>query len=130
MKIILLLLSFIGIIQTEKPISKLNGKWKLEKVQRVEEVLIPEKKPYYLTFSNDLISYNLEVNKCQTRDFTITDSLISMGYSACTRVCCDGRDDPISNYIDYNGSYTIIDTTLIITNKETIFHFNRSTKKE
>jgi hypothetical protein len=130
MKIILLLLSFIGFIQAEKPVSNLNGKWKLEKVKRIEEVLIPEKRAYHITFSDDLISYNLEVNQCQVRNFTITDSLISLGSSACTKVCCDGRNEPISNYINYNGSYTILDTTLIITNKESIFYFTRSTIKE
>ena len=94
------------------------GHWKLEKIERNNTLLTPTNRSYKLNITKSIIFYNLEVNSCQTREFSITDSLINWKPGACTKICCDGKNEAISNYINYKGSYQIIDDTLIITSKD------------
>jgi heat shock protein HslJ len=124
MKNLLILLSIFTYLQTSTNETTLAGKWKLQKLEHNDEILIP-KKDYFLTFSNELISFNLDVNKCLSRYFTITDTTIIIESLGCTKVCCDGKNDTISNYINYSGRYTIQDEKLIITNQESTIYLNR-----
>lgn len=101
------------------------GHWKLEKIVRKDTLLIPSRISYKLNITKNMIFYNLEVNSCQTREFSITDSLINWKPGACTKICCDGKNEVISNYINYNGSYQIIDDTLIITSKDSILYLKK-----
>ena len=76
MKLLLILLSFLGFLQTENKVSELFGDWQLERIELNDEVMIPTKKNYFLYFSEDWVSYNLEVNSCQTNDFSIQNNSI------------------------------------------------------
>jgi hypothetical protein len=110
-----------------KPNPNIYGHWKLEKIVRKDTVLTPSKRSYKLNITQDNIFYNLEVNSCQTRAFSITDSVINMKRALCTKACCDGRNEIISNHIDYNGSYQIIDSILIITTKDGSLYLQNQT---
>jgi hypothetical protein len=109
----------------ENPDPNIYGHWKLEKIVRKDTLLTPTKISYKLNITKGMIFYNLEVNSCQTRDFSITDSLINWKPGACSKICCDGKDEAISNYINYNGSYQIIDDTLIITSKDSRLYLKK-----
>tara|TARA_B110000091_G_C13431705_1_gene316301 strand:- start:49 stop:480 length:432 start_codon:yes stop_codon:yes gene_type:complete len=126
MKTQLIVVTFLSFLQTENKVSELYGDWKLEKIELNEEVLIPTKRDYYLYFSEDWITYNLEYNKCQTMDFSIQNNSIWINRIACTEICCDGRSDTISNYINYSGAYIIQNNQLMISNSESIVYLNRA----
>ena len=66
MKTLLLIASFLAFQQAETKVSELYGDWILEKIVYNQEVFTPKKRDFKVTFSNDLISYNLDVNRCQT----------------------------------------------------------------
>jgi hypothetical protein len=125
MKTLLIIASFLAFQQTETKVPELYGVWILEKIVYNQEVLIPKKRDFKVTFSDDLISYNLDVNRCQTRDFIIIDNTIKIDRIACTKICCDGSMDSISDYINYSGVYTIQNNQLIISNTESMIYLNR-----
>jgi len=115
--LVLLLLSKIG---HDIP-AELNGKWKLVKVEINAELIFPEKVNYYLTISDNKVEYNLEKNHCWA-NILVDNKNIFMNVMACTEICCDGRYDTISNYINYNGEFHLKDSILsIVNNKGTLF---------
>ena len=126
MNTLLIIVTFLSFLQTENKVSDLYGDWNLERIELNNEVLVPTKRDYYLYFSEDWITYNLEYNKCQTMDFSIQNKSIRINTIACTKICCDGRTDTISNYINYSGAYIIQNNQLIISNTESIVYLNRA----
>lgn len=99
----------------EKSDLNIYGNWVLEKIEIKDSVLIPTKVVYKLNITEEIIYYNLDVNSCQTRKFSITDSLINWNRGGCTKMCCDGMRDKMSLHLNYNGAYQIINNILIIT---------------
>ena len=81
MKTLLIIVTFLSFLQTENKVSELYGDWKLERIELNDEVIHPNRN-YYLYFSEDWIYYNLEVNKCQTMDFSIINNTITIGVVA------------------------------------------------
>ena len=115
MKILLIIITFLVSNEIDQQEAAIYGHWKLIKIEVNQEVLRPEEQDYFLTITKDLFSYNLEVNKCQTKDFTITNHEINLDSVLCTLICCDGRFDSISNFINYRGAYEVNQNQLIIT---------------
>lgn len=115
MKILVLIIPFFICSSFKTAPLEIYGFWKLEKVETKQGTFIPEKSAYLLSITKELITYNLEVNKCQSNDFVITQNQIETYSKACTKICCDGRDELISDYLDFNGSYAINQNELIIT---------------
>jgi hypothetical protein len=112
------LISFIGMSTGQVNLPDLIGKWKLQKVETHHGVILPKQKDFFLTISKTLIAYNLDVNRCATDSFLIDNKKITIDESrtGCTKVCCDGMFDTISNYLHYSGAYELHDSLLIITN--------------
>ncbi|HTC00485.1 MAG TPA: hypothetical protein VK705_07365, partial [Ferruginibacter sp.] len=95
---ILFYLSSIG----PDPIDRLQGRWKLEKIEIGNTTYLPQKKQYFMSVSRSTVTYNLDVNDCYSKIISINDTNISIESVGCTQVCCDGKD-PIATYIDFNG---------------------------
>lgn len=127
MKTLLALITFIGFLSPSQESFEIYGRWKLEKIELNETTLKPLKRDYYLTITDELIVYNLEINGCQTPDFIITPTMINSKNGGCTKICCDGKDDLISNYISYNGQYIIEANQLIITTSNSKIYLSRET---
>ena len=116
MKSILFLFLVYPLTFIQNPITQIQGKWKLEKIETTHEIIIPNKVEYYLSFQGDNVSYNLDVNRCGPKKCVIENNKISFINLGCTEICCDGRVDSISKYLNYNGSYELTDSTLTIKN--------------
>ncbi|HET6243855.1 MAG: hypothetical protein H0V01_11515 [Bacteroidetes bacterium] len=118
----LIILFFFFFTFGQNPNSNLIGKWKLLNIETEEKTIYPQKKDYYLTITKNSLNYNLEINGCGTEDFVISSDEIFLDFPLCTKICCDGRYDEISNYINYNGKYELQDSLLtIFNNKNKIF---------
>ncbi|HTB06304.1 MAG TPA: hypothetical protein VK806_05065 [Bacteroidia bacterium] len=115
--LILLLLCITTLMHAQ--LDGLTGKWKLEKIETTEKTMVPEgEKEYYLTISGTYTTYNLDINKCWGTIASLTDSIITLTNNDCTKVCCDGSENPFSLYINYTGKYSLQhDSILIITTK-------------
>jgi hypothetical protein len=118
MRTSLLLLLFIILGFAPDPKEKLQGRWKLQKIEIGNTTYLPKLMDYIMTVSRSTVTYNTDLNSCFTTMQSITDTTISLNSAMCTAVCCDGKNDPIATYIDYNGSYTLHDSLLVITNNE------------
>lgn len=123
MKNILLIL--ILLMLSKSPTSNINGKWKLLKVETSDKIFYPKKKDYFLSITEKTISYNLEVNNCWTEKFEISSEDIFIDYPACTKICCDGRSDTISNFLNYHGKYILNEPLLIIENTKAKLYLTR-----
>ena len=124
MKILIILVSFIATINPSKQVSDLYGEWELEKIIIKGDTLTPYRVDYFLTIKSDLILYNLDVNTYQAEKFTITDKRIEIETTGATMVCCDGRDT-ITNYIDYNCEYQIVENQLVFSKENTKIYLNK-----
>lgn len=100
-----LIIVFITLLLAKQPESQkteIYGHWKLIKIETQNEVFRPELKDYFLQITSKKISYNLEVNQCQSVKLYITENQIDIQGLHCNKICCDGRIDSISNFIHYN----------------------------
>ena len=127
MKIIILLISFIAIINSPEQVSGLYGEWKLEKIIIKGDTLRPYRVDYYLTITPDLILYNLDVNTYQAGKFTITEERIEIETIGGTMVGSEGKMDTITNYIDYNATYQLIQNQLIFSKEDNEIYLNKVT---
>ena len=125
MKLIFVIISLFLIGQTENQESEIYGQWKLIKIETQNEVLIPEFADYFLQVTTEKISYNKDVNNCQSMKLTIINHRIDIEGIMCTEICCDGRIDSISNYIHYSGTYEINENQLIITTADSKLFLER-----
>lgn len=124
MKFFIIIITFFLSTCSYSQESEIDGQWKLKSVETKSGILTPEQKDYFLTIIADSLSYNLEVNKCWTT-FTLHDDRISYDGLACTELCCDGRNDSISNFIIYNGLYELKQNQLIITTNDSKLFLKR-----
>lgn len=124
MKILIIIISLLFSSNIDNSDLPIYGKWKLEMIETDQETLIPEQKDYLLTISKEIIRFNLEYNKCFSKDFEITDNQLFIK-AGCTKICCDGRNDIISNHINYNGAYEIKENQLIIITTDSKLYLNR-----
>ncbi len=83
----------------------LVGKWTLVRIETKHGTLHPKEGKYNLRFFEDQLKYNLEVNNCIADSFLVSPKRIRIYGSYCTKICCDGRGDSISKFIDYSGYY-------------------------
>lgn len=125
MKTLIIIISLLFSSNIDNSDFPIYGKWKLEMIEIDQKFLIPEHRDYFLSISKKLLSYNLEINKCWTKDFTVNDDMISIQELACTEICCDGIYDTISNYINYRSSYEIKENQLIIITTDSKLYLNR-----
>ncbi len=121
--IIILIITFLSLSTVKN--DELNGKWKLMKIETSEKLIFPKKVEYFLTISSNRMEYNLDINKCCIENVTFNDGLIKYEMVGCTKICCDGSFDTISKYINYHGSYKVIDSTLKIQNNNGIFYLKK-----
>lgn len=106
------------IIKDKEYDERLSGRWKLFRIEKDYEIIVPNKKDYFVYFSEKSINFNRDVNTCFIHAFTITDNeIISPKGAGCTRVCCDGRTDKFSVDIMYTGKYWFENDNLIIKNE-------------
>ena len=117
MKALLFSMCFLILSTSFREADGLYGRWKLFKVETNTGIMTPRKIDYNLLISKDFISYNLEVNNCQSKDIVIKNGSLIIDRIACTKICCDGRIDTISNYINYSGAYSLRNDTLLIKNE-------------
>ena len=115
MKLFIVFITLLFTSQTENGNTDIYGRWKLIKIETSNEVLIPKLGDYTVFITNEKLSYNLEFNKCESMELSINANRINMEGIMCTEICCDGRSDSISNFINYNGTYEIVQNQLIIT---------------
>ena len=125
MKTLIIIISLLFSSNIDNSDFPIYGKWKLEMIEIDQKFLIPEHRDYFLSISKELLSYNLEINKCWTKDFTVNDNLINIQQIACTEIGGDGRLDSISNYINYRGPYEIKENQLIIITTDSKLYLNR-----
>ncbi len=102
----------------QDPINDLIGKWQLVKVESQGKAIPFLKKEYFLNISQTTIKYNLDVNQCWSDSFFVDKKNIILYKKVCTEICCDGRFDSISKYLNYTGTYKLQDTALTITNNK------------
>lgn len=117
MKTTLLLFLLILTIKQD-PLNDLIGKWQLVKVETHGKTIPIQKQGYFLNISQKTIKYNLEVNQCWSDSFFVDKTNIILYENACTLICCDGRSDSISEYINYTGTYKLQDSILTIFNNK------------
>jgi heat shock protein HslJ len=104
--------------------SELEGQWKPNSVQTESGIMTPQAKEYFLTITGNSLSCNLGVNTCKGA-FTLNDNALAIDQVVCTFVCGDGRSDPISKVIHYEGTYDLRQTLLIITTAATKLFLER-----
>jgi len=95
-----------------------TGKWKLNRIETSGGVLLPEEGKYRVQFSPKGLTFNLAVNTCRVDSFSISKKRIRFFNCNCTKMCCDGNSDSISNYIDYSGYYHVKGDSMIIENSK------------
>jgi len=115
MKLISAFFILLFSIETQEPPKEIYGKWQLVKIEVNQETKVPDEERYFLRITEDVIYYNLEVNNCERRGFSLNNNRIKLGSGGCTKICCDGSVDLISNFINYEGEYELKQNQLIIT---------------
>jgi hypothetical protein len=125
MKLLLIFITLLFAGQPENQKAEIYGHWKLIKIEIENEVLTPELIDYYLTVTTEKLSYNLDVNKCQSIEFSTAENRLEVKNIMRTEICCDGKIDSISNFIHYNGIYEISENQLIITSADSKLFLER-----
>lgn len=125
MKIYLLFIPLFFTTGIEIPQNPIYSKWQLVKIEVDQQTLTPEKVSYFLNITETSISYNLEVNNCWAGAFSLNENQLNIEGVACTKVCCDGRSDSISNYINYRGNYELQENELIIASSKSTLYLRR-----
>lgn len=97
--------------------NSIYGTWELVKIELEHETLYAQANRYKCSISEKMISFNLEINRCQSHISSLDDKQLIAEDAMCTEICCDGRSDSISNYINYSGLYQIAENQLVFTNK-------------
>ena len=130
MKALLLSIAFFTLSFVYLPNNRIFGNWKVLKFVRPDTTIYPLNRDYFVAISKAAIKFNLEVNDCSAGIVTIDDSTIQCEKPVCAELCCDGRHDTLSNYIDYNGHYKFRDSVLMITNTKGILFLLWVQKKD
>ena len=112
----------------------LQGKWILFKIidNMTGETIIPTHKTteafeYYIEFYDNVVKYNLEVNKCENEIIVGKARSIEFKYfSECTKFCCDGEFSNLLTYSDCTKYYIKGEKTLVLVSEDRIFYFSKS----
>ncbi len=129
MRILIIFFSMLFSLGLQEANEKVYGLWKLVKIQTENGTMRPQKRDYILEMTENKIAYNLEVNTCGAFNLTIDNNQIQYS-GGCTKVCCDGRNDSIANFIDYRGSYKLNQSQLIITSDKSTIYLKRIKNKK
>ncbi len=105
---------------------KLHGKWQLRQIEIAGQFITPSKAKYFIEFSPGNLKYNLAINHCLCNDLKIDSKNISCRDITTSLICCNQREDSLSKFIDYRGSYEIKDSLLVITNVKGIFYLSKT----
>jgi hypothetical protein len=108
------------------PKADLLGKWKLVKAEVNGETVLPTAYTYTLGISDSALKYNIECNDCYVDVYSENESIITISHAmGCTAVNCF-HTDPITPYMNYCGSYKIIDDSVLqITNTKATLYLTR-----
>lgn len=81
---------------------------------------------YNLEFTDSLMKFNLEINKCESEYIVSKDRQISFRYfSDCTEFCCDGEFSKLLTYDEATKYFIKEDRTLILVSEDRIFYFKK-----
>ena len=109
--------------------NEIYGRWQLIKIELNSQMMQPKQIDYYLTLTENSVSYNLDVNTCGAYDLTLINNRINYG-GGCTKICCDSSYDEIAKYIDYRGDYKVEKNELIISTDSTKIFLHRTMNKD
>ena len=106
---------------------RLIGEWELIKIEKHNQTLIPEQGKYNLIITKTSIRYNLEVNSCWLRGWSIESNEILSENIPCTRVCCDDRKGTFYKNLQYTGHFKVSESRnfLTINNEKGTFFLSR-----
>src|ERR1700722_14876488 len=94
--------------------SALYGKWRLQKLDTGDKIMVPKVFTLFVMFSPANVLYNQDtVSRCTAKVISITDNTITLDDPFCAAPL---NMDSISPYLEYSGTYTIHDSLLIIDN--------------
>lgn len=88
-------------------------------------MFMAKKGRYTCVISEEMISFNLEINRCKSFIKSLDDKELTAEGAMCAEICCDGRTDSISNYINYSGLYEIVDNQLTFNTKKSKVYLKR-----
>jgi hypothetical protein len=113
---------------------ELEGKWELFEIidNMTGDVIKPapvssnKDFKYFIEFQDNIVKYNLDINKCSNEIIVKKDRTIEFKYfSECTEICCDEEFSKILTYEDCTN-YIIKDKkTLILISEDRIFYFSK-----
>ncbi|MEQ8240925.1 hypothetical protein [Marinoscillum sp.] len=90
---------------------RLLGTWQLKQLIVTNQLMAIDTNKYYLKITPQGFVYNLEVNTCGLLDWEFNGNELTAEGISCTRVCCDGRFDKNSEYLNYIGTYQLNETS-------------------
>lgn len=116
--------------------SLLQGRWILFKVidNMTGEDFPPAHKTseefeYWISFTSNVVKYNLEVNKCENEIIVGKDRSIEFKYFPnCSEVCCDAEFSELLTYTDCTKYFIKEKKTLIMVSEDRIFYFSKDTE--
>jgi hypothetical protein len=114
-----LLLSTLTTLNGGTVLSPILGKWKLHHI-RTDAKNITPKGDYYLEITESKVTFNKDVNTCQTDKFKLDANSISIS-NECTKKCCDGKVEGWAKDLHYSGKYRFEEKYLVIENEFVLF---------
>ncbi|UKN01936.1 hypothetical protein K6119_00200 [Paracrocinitomix mangrovi] len=133
--LLLIMLISVGYANAQEIDSLLQGKWQLFNI--IDNMTGKEIKPthksktskdfkYTINFQDTIVTYNLEINKCDNEFKVTKDRNIEFKYfSNCTELCCDGEFSELLTYPDCTKYYIKENKVLIMVSEDRIFYFNK-----
>lgn len=117
---------------THETDSLLLGRWNLIKFidNMTGDEIIPPKAHedfvFFIEFSDSLVNFNLEINKCENTYKIIGEHQIKfLYYDECTKICCDQYFSTLLTYEQCTHYYLKSNDVLVLVCEDRVFYFSR-----